>query len=94
MTKVIDISHTSKVPPGKCVECGYETDHASGGKESPEPGDASLCIMCGSLSIFADDLTLRAPTVQEMLRAAADRNIQTLRRAILMVREEREAKKQ
>jgi len=43
-----------------CPTCGYEPDYASNmtGKASPRPGDYSLCINCGTLLVFDDDLKL------------------------------------
>lgn len=85
----MNFDQTTEIPKSQCCECGYEPDRVSG-PGMPSPGDASLCIACGSLSIFADDLTMRAPTKDEMLQAAADSDIQRLRRIILQVNEDRE----
>lgn len=38
---------------------GYDVD--------PEPGDATICLYCGYLQMFADDGTLCHPTDEELL---------------------------
>lgn len=86
---MINLDTTTALPKSRCCECGYESDHASG-PGAPTPGDASLCIDCGSLSFFADDMTLRAPTRDEMLAAAVDSELQRLRRIILQAKASRE----
>ena len=60
--------HEARVPPSTCPSCGYEVDAASGVFEptaEPRPGDVSICLECGAASVFADDLTVRAPTAAE-----------------------------
>ena len=32
----------------------------------PSPGDASFCVYCSTILIFAEDLSLRVPTDEEM----------------------------
>lgn len=72
----------TRLPQSKCCECGHQMDACSGPCE-PSPGDLTLCINCGSLNVFADDLTLRYPTDDEFFAAAADSDLQRMRRAIL-----------
>ncbi|MBX9587867.1 MAG: hypothetical protein K2X43_01090 [Hyphomonadaceae bacterium] len=67
-----------------CVECDHAMTHTSG-PDSPRPGDLSLCIRCGSLNIYDDAMRFRRPTIDEYLQAAADRELQRLRRAILSI---------
>ena len=70
------------IPQTKCAECGAPADRLTG-VIAPSPGDMSLCVICGSLSAVADDLTLRQPTLDEYLEVAADNEIQKLRKTIL-----------
>jgi len=48
------------MPMCLCLRCGHTFDRASNltGKGRPEPGDLTLCIKCGSLLKFRDDLTV------------------------------------
>jgi hypothetical protein len=49
------------LPESRCPQCNYVLTGASNpnGDGEPEPGCASVCLNCGQLMIFADDLTLR-----------------------------------
>jgi hypothetical protein len=57
----------------------------------PSPGDFSLCILCGSLNIFDEELKLRQPTVEEYVEATKCPEVQRGRKAILAIKDEREA---
>lgn len=74
------------VPGGHCLGCGKQLDGASAcGGRGPQPGDTTICIYCGHLMAFADDLTFRALTDAEMIEIAGDPDvllIQRLRAAI------------
>lgn len=78
----LQINVETRTPESHCCECGHTTDAASG-PCAPKPGDLSLCIECGSLNAFAENLMLRKPTEEEYLDVAADANFQAARRAIL-----------
>lgn len=75
----------SEVPDSQCCECGYGLDRVTG-PTVPKEGDFSLCINCGSLNIFNADLTLRQPNDEEIFSAAKDSDIQSARKAILIVK--------
>ena len=75
---------TTELAPSACVECGKIADRCDGPGQ-PKPGDAALCIGCGSLNIFDKNLRYRMPTVAEMLAAANSSKVQMIRRAILEV---------
>ena len=77
----LEVSVTSTIPQSMCCECG-DASNRVGGPGRPREGDFSLCIGCGSLNIFASDLSLRRPTTGEMLEAAGDSDLQHLRRLI------------
>lgn len=52
----------------KCPFCRKEITAAGnvpGEHQAPTGGDASLCITCGAISVFCDDMALRKPTPQE-----------------------------
>lgn len=38
----------------------------------PEEGDLSVCIKCGSICVFDEDLYLRKPTEEELAEAMAN----------------------
>jgi hypothetical protein len=80
---LMDMSVETETPVSKCVECGSELDRVSG-PCAPKPGDLSLCLECGSLNAFADDLSLRPPTDDEILEIAKNSDFQRARRAILV----------
>lgn len=49
----------------------------------PEPGDASLCINCCEWSVFAEDLSLRKPTPDELITIGLDPDARRTREIIL-----------
>jgi hypothetical protein len=56
---------------------------ADGERRRPEDGDASLCIQCGELSVFAFDQegNLRKPSIEELNDMAGDLSIQRMKKA-------------
>lgn len=58
-----------KIPKDQCPECGYVIDSTSEaynyGGARPQSGDISMCLSCGYLSVFNEDLTRRRPTKEE-----------------------------
>jgi hypothetical protein len=66
-----------RVPVSICPACGAENDGASeiGGKGRPSPGDASVCLSCGHLAVFREDMRLRDPTVTELEAMRKDTRI-------------------
>lgn len=66
-----------EMPEAECPNCGALNDTASPFDEDaePKPGDASICIMCGHLSVFDDNLVLRNPTDEEIYKYAGDERI-------------------
>jgi hypothetical protein len=70
---------TTRVPAERCIGCGEENDTASNiDQQTPSPGDLSICIKCGYLSIFTKDLRHRPLTVKELEEASADPRIQII----------------
>ena len=68
---------TTRTPKNKCPACGYQVDAVSevDGNAVPEKGDISICLNCGAIAIFKDDLTLRKPTGEELLKVSLDPNV-------------------
>jgi hypothetical protein len=61
-------SHYGIAPRRHCPDCGHPADSATGvgTDDRPKAGDFSVCIRCAHLYIFADDLTVRTPTGDEI----------------------------
>lgn len=58
-----------------CPFCFYRATHVGsmvGGTAPPVPGDFSLCLGCGELSVFAAIGGVRRPTAAEAAEFAAD----------------------
>jgi len=63
-----------------CPHCGYTLDaHGTVPGEpdsAPSPGDATVCIGCGGVLVFTEELGLRAATDEEMRVFDRDPHIQ------------------
>lgn len=70
------------LPMSKCLDCGKQMDAASGlqGDPEPRPNDVSVCLYCGHITAFAEDLTLRPLTDVEMIEIAGNEDILRLQR--------------
>jgi hypothetical protein len=82
-----------RVPLSACLECGYAVDAASciGKDATPKPGGITLCMACGHVMAFGDDLRLRSLTDAEMLAAAGNRTllaVQAARHQVMKNRKE------
>lgn len=78
---------TSHTPNSNCTNCGRLHDAATpvGEKRlavSPSSGSVAICIRCGHIMIYADDLSLRDPTVEEFLEVATDPRVIRARAAV------------
>lgn len=61
---------TRRVPPCPCPVCGKPNDAATAVDRSgvrPQPGDASICLYCGTPLRYTADLTSRIMTDGEWL---------------------------
>jgi hypothetical protein len=73
---------TTRIPVERCAGCGEENDSASSGApHTPKPGDLSICVSCGYLSVFTKDLRHRPLTMPELARASADPRVQAIQMA-------------
>jgi hypothetical protein len=69
---------TDHLMPGcNCLNCGKHLDGASAINDDgmPSPGDITLCIYCGHIMAFADDLSFRELNDEEMHEVAGDKRI-------------------
>jgi len=57
-----------------CLNCGKNLNAAASfaTDKRPDPGDMTVCVDCGHVMIYADDLSVRAPTDAEMVDIAGD----------------------
>ena len=74
--ELIPIGETTRMPDDKCSYCGKLFTQAAAAhwnpSSLPEPGSVSICVGCGSLHVFGDDLHLRRPTEEELAVMKAD----------------------
>lgn len=77
------LGQAKRMPMTVCISCRKELDAASGvGVEAkPEPGDVTVCIGCGHIMVFADDLRLRNPKDDEMREIAGRPEIIAIQKA-------------
>lgn len=68
-----------RVLSSSCPNCHKVLDGATGVDDGgvnddlmPDPGDATVCLYCGHLCIYGNDLRLRHPTSGEMSEIAGD----------------------
>lgn len=83
------------MPPTVCLGCGIKIDGATyvgEGDSSPDPGSITVCIYCGHIQAYDDDLRLRELTPVEQLDIAGDPRILAIQRARALA-EEREKKR-
>jgi DNA-directed RNA polymerase subunit RPC12/RpoP len=84
--EISEVKH--RMPGHKCSNCGSKLDGASGidHRHAPEPGNLSVCGYCGHLRAYAEDLSLRELTSEEMRDVMRDPELSgqilRLRRAI------------
>lgn len=69
-----------------CLNCGeimdgvFEVGEEINGR-NPSPGDVAMCLYCGHLMAFGDDLKLREPNSAEIHDIAGDPRILAAMRA-------------
>jgi ribosomal protein L37E len=79
------------LPKSTCPVCGYETDaatRAAGEESQPVPGDLSLCMKCGEVGAFKEDMTIRPATLTD-LGTLGKRESRLLTRAQALIRKKR-----
>jgi hypothetical protein len=59
-----------RVPKSQCPWCGHGLDAVGGGSKirPPDPGDLTICLYCGGVAQFDEDLNLERPldcTIEE-----------------------------
>jgi len=73
MTRTI-VGTDVTIPESTCINCGHVNDRAFalGADIRPCPGDVTICVECGHLMVFTDDLRFRNPNSDELKRFAGD----------------------
>jgi len=66
-----------RTPPSPCLHCGALNDAAFsvGNDAEPSPGAITMCLECGHVMAFADDMSLRALTGDEIKKVAGDKRL-------------------
>jgi uncharacterized OB-fold protein len=77
-----------KIPESPCPNCGKVCDAATGDRD-PNPGDASLCLYCGHLTVYDDALKMREPTDAETKWLAGNPKLVLYSKAIAEYREKK-----
>lgn len=67
-----------RTPLTMCWHCDRPLDAASDldGNHRPEPGAVSMCMYCGAIGIFGDDMRLEKPTEEIFDQVFEDRGFQ------------------
>lgn len=76
------------LPTSQCPDCGYATDsstHVGVENHEPRPGDLSVCINCGYVSIFNDILVLK-PLPTNLWDQLHPETVDTLAKATAFIR--------
>lgn len=74
----------------KCLNCGKRLKLASSitTDARPDPGDATVCLDCGHVMVFADDLSVREPTDAEVIELAGDADLLATQEMLAALRKE------
>ena len=75
-----------RVKASNCPFCEYQHDGATqiNGNNLPKPGDVSICIKCGLVGVFDDNLDVRKPTAKEEAEFKKDDTITEAQKSILL----------
>lgn len=79
-----------KVKASACKACGYLMDAATCamGNHQPVPGDVTICIQCGHLMEFLEDLSLEELSKESALAIAGNKDLLRLQWAIAKAKKE------
>ena len=68
-----------------CLSCGEMMDGATAvgeeGEIVPKPGDFTVCMYCGHLMVFDDQLAFRNPSDAEIIELAGDERVVAIGKA-------------
>lgn len=71
-----------RLQESRCLGCGKLLDCASclQHDDAPGPGDVTICLDCGHIMIFTDDMGLRNPNFAEIHDLAGDADVLLIQR--------------
>lgn len=61
-----------------CINCGTPNDAATGATDiaaEPVPGDIMICLTCGHIAAYGDDMKIRELTEREQIEIAGDKDV-------------------
>lgn len=66
-------AYGNPLPPSKCPVCGKTVDAATPfikGQEKarPRPGDVTVCVGCGEICAYTDEMTLRRAELNDLMK--------------------------
>jgi hypothetical protein len=72
-----------RTPLATCPSCGHQLDAATSmtGHDAIKPDDITICLYCGHVMAFGNDLEFRPLTDAEMKLVAGDKRILAIQRA-------------
>jgi Zn ribbon nucleic-acid-binding protein len=81
---------TTRLQLEHCLACGHAVDSATSidVNARPKPGAWTMCVKCGHLMTFDDELHLRQLTAAETDEAAADPRIRKIQLAFAVLKRE------
>ena len=67
----------TRTPVNACLDCGRKISAGAPTPDMPDastpnPGDLAICLHCAHVMVYAQDLTVRAPTDAEMVEIAGN----------------------
>lgn len=76
------LGKTRRIPESKCLGCGIANDAATpvADDHDPNPGSITICLECGYIMAYDDDLKLRELTRDEQIGIAGDERILAIQR--------------
>lgn len=80
--------HTQLDGAPRCLNCNTLIDGATsvGSDVRPKPGDVTVCMYCGHVMAFNDELTMRELTGQEIIEIAGNPVLIQVQKATATVR--------
>ena len=75
-------SNMEKTKQSACKGCGHSLNMAAipKGEGGPSPNDITVCLYCGHIMAFTDDLGVRNLTSKEMIEVAGSPNLLEVQR--------------
>jgi hypothetical protein len=86
-----------RMPVSICISCGKPNDSFTAVSDRyskrPKSGDISICLYCGHVAIYSDDLTLRELTSDEIREIAGHPLLLRAQKVSAKYREMKESEK-